>query len=310
MGKHRQPSIRRVCLTGLAVAGAVAVLAVAPASAAEKSQASDSDCAKFKRYGQPVHRGDPTTDLLGPFCRKGYAIAYNNKTKSPDWVMEILEKKHITGPAKRKNDFEADPAALLKGEENADSKKIYPDQRSELCHYAGSGFDRGHQAPAADYKYEQLRMNDSFYLTNMSPQVGPSFNRAIWARLEERVRDLVETRKKLVIFTGPIYDATEKDHPDWILPEKAFIWGDCPVDKTKKSGVAVPDGFYKIVYDPKRRRILAFAFPNRRLFGRKIGEFRTTVREIEELTGLNFFPLLKRRTQNILEIHEGEMWRW
>ena len=103
----------------------------------------------------------------------------------------------------------------------------------------------------------------------MSPQVGPSFNRAIWARLEERVRDLVKTRKKLVIFTGPIYDTTDKDHPDLILSEKAFIWGDCGVGNEKKFGIAVPGDFYKIVYDPKRRRVLAFALPNRRFFSRK-----------------------------------------
>jgi hypothetical protein len=91
---------------------------------------------------------------------------------------------------------------------------------------------------------------------------------------------------------------------------KAFLWGNCPEDKKNKFSGAVPGGFYKIVHDPTRRRVLAFALPNRRLSGRRMGEFRTTVREIEELTGLNFFPLLKRRTQNILEMHEGGMWRW
>jgi len=59
MGKHRRPSVRRNGLTGLAVAGAVALLTMASALAGEKSQARESDCAKFERYGKPVHRGDP-----------------------------------------------------------------------------------------------------------------------------------------------------------------------------------------------------------------------------------------------------------
>jgi endonuclease G, mitochondrial len=317
MDKHRQSPARRTGLIGLTLAGFAAVTLVAGASTAAMlmagasaavgtNESNEKYCKTFKRY-RPASRGDADPGQLEQVCRPGYAIQHNAKTKNPDWVIEILLEEDLKGTpdqkAKRKNNFKREPAI-------SEDKAQKWTRRARLCHYRFSGFARGHQSPAADYKFNQKRMNDSFYLSNMSPQVGPGFNSGIWARLEERVRDLVVTRKKLVVFTGPIYDASDKDDPDWIAPEKAFIWGDCPVEKKARTGVAVPDGFYKIVYDPRRRRVLAFALPNRRLSGRKIGEFRATIREIEELTGINFFPNFKRRTQNILELNVGEMWRW
>ncbi len=307
MDKHQQLWNWRAGLVSLTLAGFAAVTLTAGASAAVETHEPDEKyCKTFAKY-QPVRRGDADLGQFEQVCRPGYSIQHNAKTKNPDWVIEVLLEEHLRGKpgqkAKRKNNFKAEPAIK-------EDKAQKWSRRASLCHYRLSGFARGHQSPAADYGSDQKRMNDSFYLSNMSPQVGPGFNSGIWARLEERVRELVMTRKKLVIFTGPIYDASDKDDPDWIPPEKAFIWGDCPVNKIDNYGVAVPDGFYKIVYDPKRRRVLAFALPNRRLSGRKIGEFRATVREIEELTGINFFPNFKRRTQNILELNVSDMWRW
>ena len=53
--------------------------------------------------------------------------------------------------------------------------------------YRGSGYDRGHLAPAEDFEWSAEAMSDSFFMSNMSPQ-DPSFNRGIWKRLENRVR--------------------------------------------------------------------------------------------------------------------------
>ena len=273
---------------------ALLVVALVPPDAAG-TEAHARHCVKFSRIGFPLHRGDFPRGRHERICRPGYAVLHNSETKNPDWVIELLVRKDLEkGTAKRKNNFKTEPE-IEKGN----------NLRAELCNYVKSGFDRGHQAPAADFKINQALMNDSFYLSNMAPQVGASFNRGIWARLEERVRDLVRTRGKLFVITGPIYDAPDMDGPD-----KAFIWGNCKKPRTPESAVVVPDGFYKILYDLKRKRVLAFIFPNRRLPKRHIGEFRASVREIEELTGLNFFPRMSRRKQNILEKNEGEMWRW
>ena len=271
---------------GPAVLALVLILGTLTIEAGAQTAAGCGD--RFAKSGLPVHRGDFEADDFTLLCRIGYAALHNNRTKIPDWVMEDLPRSQISGTANRdKSRFKEDPD--LKREDTP---------RAALKDYRGSGFDRGHQAPAADFKRSQAVMDESFYLSNMAPQIGPSFNRGIWARLEERVRDLVRSRKRLIVITGPVYESDELPPP-----KKKQIGDSTP-------GVRVPEGFYKIIYDPKRQRVLAFLMPNRKLRKRKIGEFRTTVWELEELTGLNFFPALSRRIQNILEKNEGEVWRW
>lgn len=40
-----------------------------------------------------------------------------------------------------------------------------------------SGYDRGHMVPAADAKISQGAMDETFFLSNVAPQVGDGFNR-------------------------------------------------------------------------------------------------------------------------------------
>lgn len=43
--------------------------------------------------------------------------------------------------------------------------------RATNADYRGSGFDRGHLAAAANHKWSQKAMEDTFYLSNVAPQV-------------------------------------------------------------------------------------------------------------------------------------------
>ena len=111
----------------------------------------------------------------------------------------------------------------------------------------GQRFHRGHQAPAADHTASHEQMNETFLLSNMAPQVGIGFNRYIWAYLEKMVRGWVMCggRSTLYVITGPIYgtDASKVLGPNRI---------------------AIPDAFYKIVYDPEHGRAVGLVLENRR----------------------------------------------
>lgn len=222
--------------------------------------------------------GEPeSADENRVLCRIGYLVSYNPAHKTPDWVLEALTPDRFKKNVTRDNrGFVADPD--LPGDESA----ITSD-------YTNSGYDRGHMSPAADNTWSEDAMAETFYLSNIVPQYGPSMNRGIWKQLEEKVRDWAVDREKIIVVSGPVYSAKPKT-----------IGG---------NKVAVPTGLYKIIYDPDVGRALAFYFDNKPYPKAKLDKFITTVREIEDMTGITFFTALDNRTRNKLETSEGVLWR-
>jgi endonuclease G len=247
----------------------------------------------YAEIGMPYHRGDANAGQHSLVCRQGYILSHNNKTRVPDWVLQELPDTQLSDVAERKNNFKPDG-------------DLSPEDRAELDDYLNSGFDRGHQAPSEDFGASQDMMDESFFLSNMAPQVGAGFNNGIWKVLEEKVRDWVKSRNRLIIITGPVYDA-----PDIHTPEVPAIPKPRPaLTDEQEERVSVPAAFYKIVYDPGHGRALAFLFPNTRLIKRKPGEeeFRTSIADIEERTGIDFFRKLTKRRQRTLESNVSPMW--
>jgi endonuclease G len=241
------------------------------------------DCGDMiKGIGAPEYKGDPPEATV--LCRKGYLLSHNTERKTPDWAVERLTPSRFKGPGNRTeqgNPFAADPD-LAKG------------QRAELKDYRGSGFDRGHMAPAASMKFSVAATTESFYLSNMSPQIGPNMNRGIWADLEEMTRNWTCERGDLVVITGPIYGERPKTIGD--------------------DHVAIPKSFYKVAYDPTRGRAIAFVLPNKEI--EKNGQaawdvlknYVVTIREVEDMVGIDFLTQLDTRSKRRLEGLRSVMW--
>ncbi|QWV95374.1 DNA/RNA non-specific endonuclease [Geomonas oryzisoli] len=220
------------------------------------------DCREFATYGVPGQSGD----LL---CRKGFLLSHDSQKKTPLWVVERMTRERLQAKLKRANNFRPD-AELPKG------------QRAELSDYRGSGYDRGHMAPAADMAWDEQAMSESFYLSNMVPQAGEGMNRGIWAELEGKVRKWVEKRGELFIYSGPIY------------PKGA-------VKTIGRNQVAVPAALYKVILDPARHEALALIMPNQALESDDMPKYLVPVREVERQTGLDFFSTLPKDEQDRIE---------
>jgi len=118
-----------------------------------------------------------------------YTLSYNEKHEQAKWVAYELTAEETQKGVTRTNDFRSDNAVKTGSVTNAD--------------YQGSGYDRGHMAPAADMSWSVQSMEESFFYSNMSPQV-PGFNRGIWKKLEERVRQWAVENKDIYVVTGPV----------------------------------------------------------------------------------------------------------
>jgi len=221
------------------------------------------DCRHHIKYGAP------STDAV-VLCRTGYVLSHDGSRKVPRWVAYHMTKELIAGGSvPRSDDFRADP-------------DLPAGQRSELSDYRGSGFDRGHMAAAEDMSWDELAMSESFLLSNMAPQVGAGFNNGIWKGLENRVRKWAVERDELYVVTGPIYRGTN------IQP----IGG---------NAVNVPTHFYKVIFDPIRVEAIAFVLPNASNPTSDLPAFITSVREVEQQTGLNFHPNLEDSVEKLVE---------
>jgi len=228
------------------------------------------DCAEYAKYGIPSEDGK----LL---CRTGYLLAHDGDFKTPIWVAEHLTKEKILEKLPRKDSFRPDP-------------DLSPGSRAELADYKGSGFDRGHMAPNADFGWSAEAQSESFLLSNMVPQ-NPNNNQRIWAALEGYVRDWAIARGEVFVYSGPVY-----------IDDKAG-------KSIGKNEVGVPDFLYKVIFDPKKKEAIAFLMPNEALDPNDLAGYIIPVRDIEYVTGLNFLSKLPRKEQNRIEkVMPAGMW--
>lgn len=201
---------------------------------------------------------------------KYYTLAYSSKNKNPEWaIYELTSSRVAKDVAERRSNFIPNP--------------LLPEGTANNVEFNNSGYDRGHLVPAEDMNFSETAMAETFYVTNISPQ-DPDFNRGIWKKLENNVRKWATENKKIIVVTGPILRKR--------LDNKYTIG----------EGIEIPRGFYKIIldYSDPERKAIAFLLPNEKS-DKPLSSFACTVRKVEDLTGINFFPGFSAKESEALE---------
>ena len=160
--------------------------------------------------------------LLRELCFSGFAVLHSGTTKTPVFVAERLNKTLLK------------QARLQTRTDRFYAEARLPQrERANLDDYRGSGYARGHMAPAGDMATSQA-MAQSFSLANMVPQ-DHAQNAGAWAKIEADTRQYVMRAKgDVFVFTGPVF-ATKP--------------------RTIGSGrVAVPTHMFKLVFDAQTGR--------------------------------------------------------
>jgi len=203
-----------------------------------------------------------------------YSISYSEQHEQAEWVFYEIKKERILSVASRRNNFRID-------------EKIST-YSSTLLDYKGSGYDRGHLAPAKDFSFNTIAMSESFYMSNMSPQ-DPSFNRGIWGKLEKLVRTW-GSYSNIYVVTGPILSSCS-----------SFIGS---------NKVCVPEYYYKVIYDPSEQKMISFILPNIK-GDQDLDYYVCTTDSLENLTNIDFFSILEDNLEEKLEseIHK-HLWTW
>lgn len=197
----------------------------------------------------------------------GYSFVYNERHEQAHWVAYELTAAETNKLFERTNKFKTDPKVKTGTASDKD--------------YEGSGYDRGHLAPASDMGWSSTSMEESFYYSNMSPQ-SPSFNRGIWKKLEELVRAWAIENNKVYVVTGPVLS----NELPTIGPNK----------------VSVPNYYYKVVLDYSEPNIkgIGFILPN---MGSKeqLQYYAVSIDSVESFTGIDFYPSLPDDQEELIE---------
>ena len=158
-----------------------------------------------------------------------YSLSYNEQHEQASWIAYQLKASEIERNFKRNDKFIEDP--------------LIETQSANKSDYKSSGYDRGHLAPAADMTWNETAMIESFYFSNMSPQL-PGFNRGIWKKLEENVRDWAVKYDSIYITTGPVFKQTDS------------VIG--------ANRVTIPTHFYKsiLIYNDSLKQSIGFLLPH------------------------------------------------
>lgn len=130
----------------------------------------------------------PTSTTKQIIKHQYYTVSYSKKDKQPEWVAYKVINSNINN-INRTNNYREDVFNNI--------TSASPDD------YHNSGYDMGHLAPAKAMSQNEVSMSESFYLSNISPQL-PSFNRGIWKRLENKVRYWAGFSDSLYVVSGPI----------------------------------------------------------------------------------------------------------
>lgn len=199
----------------------------------------------------------------------GYVLSYNSCWYIPNWVAyELTAEEVVSGSPPFRGVFVADTTVSF--------------VQSDGYDFRGSGWSRGHMAPAADFKWSRKAYGDTFYYTNCCPQ-DQSMNNGSWNVLENHVRRLAKKYGAVYVVTGPVVGTNR-------------------FGKIGAHQVVVPDGFFKALLVNRNNSFYAIGFYMENVPEKQpIKECYLTIDELEKLTGFDFFPFLEDNVENSIE---------
>jgi endonuclease G len=244
--------------------------------------------AEHRIMGDIMTYGFPGRGMV--LYREGYVASYDTRTRVPHWVAERLNAQRLRrgvteGTRMYRVDLDVDP-----------------EFRSQSNDYVGTPFVRGRMAAASNHLGDPVALAQTYYLSNVAPQLGRAFRQSFWVRFETQVRDWAREVDDLYVFTGPLFLPEEgSDGRSYVRYEVIGA-----------NQVAVPTHFFKVMLRERDgiREMQAFLVPHLPLeTDTPLAQFLVSVDDVERVAGLDFFDELSEPTQSRLEArNRGTVW--
>ncbi len=195
-----------------------------------------------------------------------FTLSYSEGYELPSWAAYQLtpEQAKVTGTYHEK--YNEDPLVIT--------------GTSTIKDYRDAGFIMAQLIPAEDMFTSTKAIEETFLMSNIVPQK-PAFNKFIWKRNAQLVREWAKEGNTLYIVAGPVL-------------------ADAPFGSFGPSKVSIPTRYYKAVLDVNGERAIGFVFRNNVASGTP-ASFAVSVDELEKITGLDFFPSLTDALEQAVE---------
>ena len=227
-----------------------------------------------------LHVVTHTAQMQGRLQRN-YTILYDEDLYAALWVAYPLCADHTSSG--REETWGYDPHVPKLSQTNVN--KGYG-ATEPTANYPNNFYARGHQIPNADRSGVPDMMAQTYYSTNMTPQIQNGFNGSIWAKLEEAVRMEIPQGDTLYVVTGAVFEKYGTDEKVKTI-----------VNKNDSKTLPVPNYYWKALMKVKRAEgkvtdasTIGFWLPHGDLKGHSYADYAVSVDQIEEWTGFNLFP--------------------
>ena len=215
--------------------------------------------------------------------RRNYTVCYSARHRSPMWIAAPMHESY-NGSVKRIDNYDYDPTLPVNVQTRL--KRSYGE------------YTRGHMLGSAERNASREMNTQTFYVTNIAPQIQKGFNQqgGAWNNLEKFV-DGQLCADTLYVVTGAIYDEYTTADGEVIKPRTT-------TNKNDGEQVGVPTAYYKALLRTKagnsgksvteckasELKCAAFVVAHRSESGLKpSAENIMSVDELERLTGIDFF---------------------
>lgn len=199
-----------------------------------------------------------------------YAVEWSHKLRSQRWsCFEIYKSNNKSGQGvTRKNNFLQDPRV------NKEDAPAYSEFSKSYYPGTNDFYEKGHICGSADRFYDQTANDQTFYMTNMQPQVA-NFNEKIWSEMEIKVRGWASSADTLYVCKGGTIDSKDK------------------IVGYTKSGFIVPRYFFMAVLAKNSLGYKAMGFWIEHLDvdqrSKGVTSFVVNIDDLEQKTGIDFF---------------------
>ena len=262
-----------------------------------KTSGSDVDDPAWMELPAPVAMDETMyvvthTAHMESRLQRNYTILYDEDLYAALWVAYPLCASHTSSG--REESWGFDPR--VPGESQTNVKKGYG-ASEPTANYPKNFYARGHQIPNADRSGVPDMMAQTYYSTNMTPQLQNGFNGNIWAKLEEAVRMEIPEGDTLYVVTGAVFEKYGTDE------EVKTI-----VNKNDSKILPVPNYYWKALLKVHREEsvvtnaaTIGFWLPHDDLKGHSYTDYVVSVDQIESWTGFNLFPSIPDTLEPIAE---------